>query len=121
MHSNSGFLTKHEIRLPIRPGAQELVIAHTASGKLHGEAVVRLVADGQTRAEGAVNMSPAILHLNGEGLDIGLDRKTKVSAECAGRGTFAYPGRIDWLCVEPGPQAPGSLVNRAEIAVQKDW
>jgi hypothetical protein len=66
-------------------------------------------------------MSPTILFLNGEGLDIGLDRKTKVAAECEGRGSFAYPGRIDWLRIEPGPQAPGSIVNQAELAVQKDW
>lgn len=121
VHYNSGFLTKHELRLPIAPGAQVLEIAHKAQGKMQAEAQVRLLSEGAARAEGSVNMSPTILHLNGEGLDIGLDRKTKVSAECDGRGTFAYPGRIDWLRIEPGPQAPGSIVNQAEIAVQRDW
>ena len=121
VHYNSGFLTKHELRLPIQPRRQQLVIDHRAPGKLRGEATVSLVADGKTRASGEVNMSPAILHLNGEGLDIGLDRKTKVSAECEGRGAFAYPGQIEWLRIEPGAQAPDSMVNQAELAVQKDW
>lgn len=121
VHYNSGFLTKHELRLPISRGKQNLVIDHVATGRLQAHAEVRLEADNTVRASGEVNMSPAILHLNGEGLDIGLDRKTKVSAECEGRGVFAYPGQIDWLRIDPGPQAPGSMVNQAELAVQKDW
>jgi len=121
VHYNSGFLTKHELRLTIKPGRQQLVIEHHAPGKLKGTATVSLVAGDDIRASGIVNMSPAILHLNGEGLDIGLDRKTKVSAEYEGRGVFAYPGKIDWLRIEPGAQAPGSMVNQAELAVQKDW
>lgn len=121
VHYNSGFLNKHTVRLPVRPGAQMLVIAHKALGKMRCEAQVRLTAGNTVLAEGPLNMSPAILMLNGEGLDIGLDRKTKVSAECEGRGSFAYPGRIDWLRIEPGAQAAGSIVNQAEIAVQRDW
>ena len=121
VHYNSGALTKHELRLPIAPGRQTLVIDHKAQGNLQASAQVSLQADGQDLARGQVDMSPAILMLNGEGLDIGLDRKTKVSAECEGRGSFAYPGRIDWLRIEPGPQAPGSIVNQAELAVQRDW
>lgn len=116
-----GYLAQHELRLPLRPGAQVLRLNHTAPGKLRGNGVVSLEQDGAVYADGSLNMSPGILALNGEGLDIGMDRKTKVSPECEGRGVFAYPGRIDWLKVEPGKQAPGSIVNQAEIAVQRDW
>lgn len=121
LHYNGGVLSKHEVRLPLREGLQQLVIDHKAPGKLRGHAEVRLEADGQVYASGPVEMSPGIIMFNGEGLDIGLDRKTKVAAECEGRGSFAYPGRIDWLDIDPGPQAPGSMVNQAEIAVQRDW
>ncbi|WP_319824951.1 arylsulfatase [Thalassovita sp.] len=121
LHYNGGVLAKYEVRLPLRPGLQQLVIHHTAPGKLRGQAQVRLEADGETYACGDVEMSPGILMFNGEGLDIGLDRKTKVATECEGRGTFAYSGQIDWLHIDPGPQAPGSMVNQAEIAVQRDW
>uniref|UniRef100_UPI002430DE38 hypothetical protein n=1 Tax=Pseudophaeobacter profundi TaxID=3034152 RepID=UPI002430DE38 len=87
------------------------------SGQLQGEADISL----QGGASGSLNMSPCILLLNGEGFEVGLDRKTKVSAECEGRGTFTYPGRIDWVKVTPGAQSPGSMVNRAEELAQKDW
>lgn len=121
VYYKGGYLALHELRLPLRPGAQLLRIEHSASGNLRGHGAVTLAIDGTTYADGSLNMSPGILALNGEGLDIGLDRKTKVSPECEGRGVFAYPGRIDWLRIEPGPQAPGSMVNLAEVAVQRDW
>ena len=67
-----------------------------------------------------LDMSPTFLRLGGEGLDIGLDRKRKVSALYAGRGVFAYPGRIRHVTVTPGAQAPGSLTNRPEALAQLD-
>ena len=121
VHYKAGYLSQFEVRLALRPGAQTLLMKHQALGKLRGEAQIELHQNDQAYAHGALNMSPGILFFNGEGLDIGLDRKTKVSAECEGRGVFAYPGRIDWLRIEPGPQAPGSMVNQAEVAVQRDW
>lgn len=117
VHYNGGFLVKRDLRLPISPGKQLLTLSHKAKGRLQGAAHISL----EGGAAGELNMSPCILALNGEGFDVGLDRKTKVSAECEGRGTFEYPGRIDWVKVNPGPQAPGSMVNRAEELAQKDW
>lgn len=116
-----GYLARHEVRLALRPGANVLRIDHSAPGKLRGVGAVSLAVDGKQYAQATLEMSPGILALNGEGLDIGLDRKTKVSPECEGRGVFAYPGSIDLLRVDPGAQAPGSMVNQAEIAVQRDW
>lgn len=121
VHYNGGYISKHELRLPIKPGQQQLVLDHTALGGLKGEAEIRLESDDKVISRGDMTMSPTILSFNGEGLDIGLDRKTKVTVECTGRGTFAYPGQIDWLRIDPGPQAPGSFVNQSEIAVQRDW
>ena len=73
----------------------------------------------QTQVE-TLDMSPTFLRLGGEGLDIGLDRKRKVSVLYAGRGVFAYPGQIRHVTVTPGPQAPGSLTNRPEALAQLD-
>jgi len=117
VHYNGGFLVKRDLRLPLGAGKQMLTLSHKAKGRLQGEAHITL----EGGAAGELNMSPCILLLNGEGFDVGLDRKTKVSAECEGRGTFAYPARIDWVKVTPGAQAPGSMVNRAEELAQKDW
>lgn len=117
VHYNGGFLVKRDLRLPLTAGRQMLEISHKAKGRLQGEAHISLHGAGS----GSLNMSPCILLLNGEGFEVGLDRKTKVAAECEGRGTFRYPGRIDWVKVTPGPQAPGSMVNRAEELAQKDW
>lgn len=117
VHYNGGFLVKRDLRLPLAPGKQLLIISHKAKGRLQGEA--RISLNGGAGSD--LNMSPCILALNGEGFDVGLDRKTKVSAECEGRGAFEYPGRIDWVKVNPGPQAPGSIVNRAEELAQQDW
>ena len=121
VHYNGGFLVKRDLRLPIVPGEWHLRIDHKAAGKMRGEATITLDGAGQTPRDGVLNMSPTILKLNGEGLDVGLDRRTKVSAECRGRGPFRYPGRIDALHIVPGPQAPGSFVNLAESAAQRDW
>jgi arylsulfatase A-like enzyme len=120
VHYNGGFIVKRDLRLPIKPGEQLLRISHKAKGRMQGEAKITLDTPAGA-AEGTLNMSPTILRIIGEGLDIGLDRRLKVCVECEGRGTFAYPGRIDWLRIDPGPQAPGSFVNLAEELAQHDW
>ena len=58
--------------------------------------------------------------VTGEGLEVGMDRRRKVVPDYETRGTFKYPNRIDWVLIEPGMQAPGSLVNRAEQLAQLD-
>lgn len=122
VHYNGGFVVKHEVRLPLQPGEQRLTLRHSAKGRMQGAGAITLDrAGGTTPAMADLNMSPTILRLTGEGLDIGLDRRLKVCAECEGQGAFAYPGRIDWLRIEPGPQAPGSFVNMAEELAQRDW
>ena len=122
IHFTNGFMLRRELRLTVTPGPQFLRFSHKAEGGMRGKATIILDNPQQEKpVHGELNMSPVILKLTGEGLEVGLDRLRKVSAEYEGRGTFAYPGRIDWLKIEPGPQAPGSIVNIAEELAQKDW
>jgi len=108
--------------LPILPGDQVLRVSHQATGNLNGQAIISLDSAGSSRPEtGELDMSPSIVRLTGEGFEIGLDRLTKVSSEYKMKGIFAYPGRIDWVKIEPGPQADDSFINLAEEVVQKDW
>ena len=113
----AGAAIRRTVAVPLPAGAHRLVLRHHAPGQRQGIGTVLL--DGHAHAE-SLNMSPTFLRLGGEGVDVGLDRKRKVSALYAGRGTFAYPGHIDHVRVTPGPQAPGSLANRPEALAQLD-
>lgn len=123
VHYNGGFLIKRDLRLSLAysNGPLLLTLCHKATGQLQGHAEIALTQAEQELAQGQLNMSPTLLKLNGEGFDIGLDRRTKVSSECEGQGTFKYPGTIDWVKIIPGQQAPGSFVNLAEELAQRDW
>jgi arylsulfatase A-like enzyme len=113
----AGAAIRRHVSLPLTAGKHRLVLRHHTPGGRRGAGTVEL--DGQVLA-GALDMSPTFLRLGGEGVDIGLDRRRKVSALYAGRGVFAYPGRIEHVRVTPGPQAPGSLANRPEALAQLD-
>ena len=117
MAFTAGASVRRCVTLPLAPGAQRLLLRHHAPGQRRGTGKVAL--EGQQQVE-TLDMSPTFLRLGGEGLDIGLDRKRKVSALYAGRGVFAYPGRIRCLTITPGAQAPGSLANRPEALAQLD-
>ena len=65
-------------------------------------------------------MTPTFLRLVGEGIDVGLDRRRKVSADCEGRGVYRYGAHINRVSLTPGPQAPGSLANVPEAIAQWD-
>ncbi|MGH8433774.1 MAG: hypothetical protein ACRERX_04680 [Pseudomonas sp.] len=103
--------------MPLVAGLQTLNLNHTASGKRQGQGLVALKG-----AQNGVNldMSPTFLRFGGEGMDVGIDRKRKVSVAYADRGVFAYPGQISHVCVRPGAQAPGSMTNRPEALAQLD-
>jgi hypothetical protein len=114
---SAGVANQHEISMPLVAGKQTLTLDHVAPGKRQGNATVRLSNQAEERQ---LNMSPTFLRLGGEGLDIGLDRKRKVSSRCVGRGAFAYPGVISFVEVTPGAQASDSLTNRPEALAQLD-
>jgi hypothetical protein len=86
-----------------------------------GCAGISVECDGEIIAAGDLDMSPTILLLSGEGFETGLDRRTAVSAEYADKVPFAYSGAIRHVHIQPGAQAPGSEVNRAEELSQQDW
>ncbi len=108
---------ERQCRIALTPGAQALTLEHTAPGGMRGQGLLSL---NGVPAQEPLNMSPTFLRLGGEGLDVGLDRRRKVSAACEGRGVYAYSGRIDCVTLTPGAQAPGSFANRPEALAQWD-
>jgi arylsulfatase A-like enzyme len=97
--------------VPLVPGTQEVVLQYEASGKRQGAG--RLLVNGVEVVPLTV-MSPTIIGVHVEGIDIGLDRRQRVSPRYADFGTFRYTGTIDRVVIEPGAQAPGSISNAIE-------
>jgi arylsulfatase len=100
----------------LQPGPQVLELLHTATGNRQGRAQV-VVAGA---AVGELDTTPTFLRIGGEGMDVGRDRKRKVIPGLANGDSHAYPGHIRFVRIEPGPQAPGSIVNRLESLAQLD-
>ncbi|MGH8785037.1 MAG: sulfatase-like hydrolase/transferase, partial [Cupriavidus necator] len=98
-------------------GRNRIVLTHKATGSRVGLGTVS--RNGQD-LEQALDMTPTILRLTGEGLDVGCDRRLKVSRRYRERGTFPYAGCIHWVRLSPGVQAPDSLANRPERLAQLD-
>jgi arylsulfatase len=132
----AGAAIHRHVRLPLAAGRWRLSLRHEAAGQRRGTAHIALeddasaldssrVREGTATPEAALitatlDMTPTFLRLGGEGVDVGLDRRRKVSSLYEGRGVFAYGGRIDRVTVTPGPQAPGSFANRPEALAQLD-
>ncbi|MBV1701831.1 MAG: arylsulfatase [Hyphomicrobiales bacterium] len=98
------------------PGHQSVVVEFEALGKRRSRA--RLVING-IEVVAMTDMSPSIIGVHYEGIDIGLDRRQRTISKYAGRGSFAYTGSIERVRVEPGDQAPDSLFNRLESELTK--
>lgn len=88
---------------------------HRALGS--GEGRVRLVLDGAEWCE--LDKTPTFARVGG-GLDLGRDRRSRVTNRYAAHGSFPFTGVVFSVEVVPGAQAPGSLVNRLEIESQLD-
>ena len=97
-------------------GAQDVVLEYSALGQRRGEG--RLVVNGQ-EAVPATGMSPTIIGIHVEGIDIGLDRRQRVSHRYAAKRTFPYSGTIDRVVITPGAQAPGSIINTIEANIHR--
>ena len=113
----AGTAIQRHVTLPLSAGQRTLTLDHAATGKRQGSGTIRL---DHAPLTATLDMSPTFLRLGGEGMDVGIDRRRKVSALYAGRGAFVYPGHIRFVRVEPGAQAPGSIVNRPEALAQLD-
>ncbi|RPH40594.1 MAG: arylsulfatase [Burkholderiales bacterium] len=112
-----GVEVERTIEVMLDPGVQRVSLEHRAGGKRRGTGA--LSVNGRLTAP-LLDMSPTVLRLGGEGLDVGCDRRRKVSMRYATRGVFAYPNRIASVCIEPGAQAPDSFANRPERLAQAD-
>jgi arylsulfatase len=112
-----GVEIERTIEAPLEPGTQRTSLVHRAGGARRGTGTLWL---GARVAAPELDMSPTVLRLGGEGLDVGCDRRRKVSMRYASRGTFAYPNRIASVRIEPGAQAPDSMANRPERLAQID-
>ena len=102
--------------VPMLPGRQEVVFDFKALGKRQG--VGRIILNAREVVT-ATPMSPTIGRLPCEGIDVGIDRRQPASARYAAFGTFRYTGVIDFVRVQPGPQAPGTVINMPEPEAQK--
>jgi arylsulfatase len=102
--------------LALTPGAQTLTLEFEALGQRQGRA--RLASEGSTAPDWAP-IAPTILGVHCEGMDVGLDRRQRLSSRFADRGTFAYTGSIQSVTITPGPQAPGSIMNQREDLAQQ--
>ena len=96
-------------------GSQEILFQYEATGNRQGRG--RLIVNS-TIFEW-VNLSPTIIGLHFEGLDVGLDRRQRTSHRYADKGTFQYSGRIDRVVLTPGAQAVDSVCNRIEARAQE--
>ena len=104
--------------LPVEPGEVHFILEHKALGDRRGCGAITI--NGKRVAEN-VSMSPTtIVPVTGEGLDVGLDRRSKVSSLYEDRGAFPYSGSISCVRITPGIQAHGSYVNRPELESQRD-
>ena len=97
-------------------GAQDVVLEYRALGQRRGEG--RLLVNG-VEAVPYTGMSPTIIGIHVEGIDIGMDRRQRVSHRYASKRTFPYSGTIDRVVIEPGPQAPGSIINSIEANIHR--
>jgi arylsulfatase len=97
-------------------GVQEVVFEFRALGNRQGAG--RILLNGR-EALPEVPMSPTMGRLPSEGIDVGIDRRQPASTRYAAFGSFQYSGVIDWVRVEPGSQAPGTVINMPEPDAQK--
>ncbi|MDP1877652.1 MAG: arylsulfatase, partial [Actinomycetota bacterium] len=98
-------------------GKVHVLLQHRALGQRQGQGT--LTVNGQ-EAPTLIDMSPTILRLTGEGLDVGRDRRLKVCDHYSGEGAFAYSGTIRHVRLQPGSRAPDSISNKPERQAQLD-
>jgi arylsulfatase A-like enzyme len=103
--------------LPLNPGVSQLCFEYEAMGQRKGRGRLYSPESNSTDLHWT-DMSPTMLGLHYEGLDVGMDRRQRTSDHYAGRGTFTYTGVIQRVTLTPGTQAPGSIMNRREDEAQ---
>lgn len=102
--------------IPLESGTVEMVFDYEALGKRQGQG--RILVNGREWVP-RTPMSPSLGRLPSEGIDVGIDRRQPATHHYAKFGTFKYSHTIEGVRVEPGPQAPGSLINMPEDLAQR--
>lgn len=103
-------------KIALSEGIHEVLLDYRAVGKRQGFGA--LLIDGR-EAVAMTSMSPTIVRLPSEGIDIGIDRRQPASKAYAKFGAFKYSNDIEWVRVEPGAQATGTVSNLPEARGQK--
>lgn len=102
----------------LKPGQQHLCFEYEALSGRRGRGRLVSSSTGSEAITEWTDMSPTLLGLHYEGLDVGLDRRQRTSDFYKGRGVFQYDGNIRKVTVTPGPQVPNSMMNRSEAEAQ---
>lgn len=97
-------------------GTVEMVFDYQALGKRQGQG--RILVNGRECVPSTA-MSPTLGRLPSEGIDVDIDRRQPATRRYAKFGNFKYTHSIEGVRVEPGPQAPGTLINMPEDLAQR--
>jgi hypothetical protein len=103
-------------QIKLSDGVQEILLDFRALGKRQGSG--QLFLNGREIIP-ETPMSPTIVRLPSEGIDIGIDRRQPASKRYAKFGAFKYSNEIAWVSLEPGDQAHGTISNMPEAKAQK--
>ena len=101
----------------LKEGPTCVLLHHRAMGQRRGQGTLSI--NGQA-SPAPIDMSPTIIRLTGEGLDVGRDRRLKVCDRYRSEGAFAYSGSIRHVRLQPGARAPDSISNKPERQAQLD-
>jgi arylsulfatase A-like enzyme len=106
------------VTLAAREGDNDFVLDYVATGARRGTATLSINGIVGT----ALDLSPTLLlGLGvGEGLDVGCDRRQHVTPLYGTTTPFPYTGRVEFVRIVPGAQAPDSYANRPERLAQRD-
>ena len=101
--------------IPLARGPQVFELDYRAVGARRGEG--RIIMNGKELYR-AVDLSPTLVRVPSGGLNVGISRRQAVSERYADCGAFRYSGRIDFVRIVPGEQAPDSAIVTDEEAAQ---
>ena len=102
--------------LPLLPGPQTLSWKYHALGQRQGASDIGL--NLKTWVAG-MNMSPTLVRIPSGGLTVGMSRRQSVSERLDHHGTFTYQGKLQYMAITPGAQAPDSPMNIDEESIQR--
>ncbi len=106
------------VPLDVRDGVNDFELDYVARGARRGDATLSMNGVASSPIELSPTLMPGLGV--GEGLDVGCDRRQHVSPLFGTSAPFHYTGRVEFVRIEPGAQAPDSYANRPERLAQRD-